>query len=303
MLSDNLNWGDFRYFLEVARRTRLLSAGKALGVNHSTVSRRINALETSLQVQLFEQDETGFHLTPLGESILPIAQQIEDAIELTKEKAQSSPQVLSGNLRIGAPDGFGNSFLAERITEFTSIHPEMIIELVAVPLNHNLLKREVDLAITLEPLDRKDILCQRVTDYSLYLYTTQKYIEENDIDIEDLESIKQHPFSGYIRDILYSTQLDFNSDIAKGLNEKFRGSTVMSQYHFIACGGGLGVFPHYMVHDDPRFVRVLPDKISFKRTYWLLIPIDLARLAGVRAVERYIMGTAKANAKLLMPDS
>ena len=151
-------------------------------------------MKNALQVKLLEQDEHGFHLTPVGETILPIAQQIEDATELTKERVNLSGQSLSGTLRVGAPDGFGNSFLAREISEFTNRNPDITIQLVPVPLSHNLLKREVDLAITLEPTDRKDLLCKKITDYHLYLYTSRSYVESNDIDLTDIEAIKGHPF-------------------------------------------------------------------------------------------------------------
>lgn len=302
MIKDQLNWNDLRYFLEVARKGRLLSAAKKLGVNHTTVSRRLTALEDSLQIKLFEQDENGFHLTSLGESILPLAQQIEDVTELAKERVQFSGQTLSGNLRIGAPDGFGNSFLAEKITKFTNENPDISLKLVPVPLTHNLLKRDVDLAITLEPSERKDILDKKITDYRLYLYTSRDYIEKHQLDISDLEEIKKHPFAGYIPDILYTDQLDFNHYISQNLNETFQGSTIMSQYQFIAGGGGLGVLPHFMVGSDPRFVKVFPEKIFFTRTYWLLIPIDLHRLASVRALEKVILSLVTENLSLFLPE-
>lgn len=302
MIRDQLNWNDLRYFLEVARKGRLLSAAKKLGVNHTTVSRRLTALEESLQIKLFEQDETGFHLTSLGESILPLAQQIEDVTELAKERVQFSGQTLSGNLRIGAPDGFGNSFLAEKITKFTNENPDISIKLLPVPLTHNLLKRDVDLAITLEPSDRKDILGKKITDYRLYLYASRDYVEKHKINITDLEEIKKHPFAGYIPDILYTDQLDFNGLISDDLNETFQGSTVMSQYQFIAAGGGFGVLPYFMVSGDPRFMKVLPEEIFFTRTYWLLIPIDLHRLASVRALEKIILSLVKENVHLFLPE-
>lgn len=301
MDNGKLNWNDLRYFLEVARKGRLLGASKALGVNHTTVSRRLSALENALQVKLLEQDEHGFHLTPIGESILPIAQQIEDATELTKERVNLSGQSLSGTLRVGAPDGFGNSFLAKKISEFTNRNPDIKIQLVPVPLTHNLLKREVDLAITLEPLDRQDLLCRKITDYRLFLYTSRSYLEDKNINLTDIESIKEHPFSSYISDILYTEQLDFNGEIGRDLNNPFQGATVMSQLEFVAEGGGFGVLPHFMVEGDDRFIKVLPERYSFTRSYWLLTPVELNRLSSVRALTENIFSIVKKNKGLFCP--
>ena len=77
----------------------------------------------------------------------------------------------------------------------------------------------------------------------------------------------------------------------------------MSQYQFIASGGGLGVLPYFMVGEDPRLVRVLPEQIFFTRTYWLLIPIDLHRLASVRALEKVIISLVKENLGLFLPET
>lgn len=301
MKIENLNWNDLRFFLEVARKGRLLGAAKALGVNHTTVSRRLNALETALQVKLLEQDEHGFHLTPIGESILPIAQQIEDATELTKERVNLSGQSLSGTLRVGAPDGFGNTFLAKKISDFTHQNPDIKIQLVPVPLTHNLLKREVDLAITLEAVDRNDLLCRKITDYQLFLYTSRAYIADNNVDLSNIEAIKKHPFASYISDILYTEQLDFNSEIDRDLNNPFQGATVMSQLEFIAEGGGFGVLPHYMVANDERFIKVLPETYSFTRSYWLLTPVELNRLSSVRALTDNILLIARHHQSLFCP--
>lgn len=302
MMKDQLNWNDLRYFLEVARKGRLLGAANALGVSHTTVSRRLNSLEESLQIKLFEQDANGLHLTALGESILPLAQQIEDVTELTKEQVLLSGQKLSGNLRVGAPDGFGNSFLAERIAAFTNKNPDFSIELVPVPLHHNLVKREVDLVISLERSDRQDIICTKITDYHLFLYTSDRYLENYQVDLTDIEQIKRQPFAGYIPDVLYTEQLDFTKFVAKGLKETFQGSTVMSQMQFIAGGGGFGVLPYFMVGNNPGFIPVLPEELRFTRTYWLWVPVELMRLASVRALKKEIGALADQNVSLFLSD-
>jgi len=281
-----MNWNDLRYFLEVARTGRYLSAARRLGVTHTTVSRRIHALEQALETPLFESDDKGLHLTPAGESILPLAQQCEDIAALTHERAAEDHRSLSGNLRIGAPDGLGNLFLADKLTGYIHQNPELNIRLVPVPQNLNLINREVDIAVTLEPSQRKDTHCQKLTDYSLYLYVSTSYADKNNVDLTNLNEIITHPFAGYIPDILYTEQLNFNQYIAPDLQESFQGATVISQFQFVANGGGFGVLPYFMVQNDSRFIQVLPEKINFLRSYWVLIPIELRRRAIVRSIER-----------------
>ena len=302
MKINRMDWNDLRYFLEVARKGRLLSAAKRLGVNHTTVARRISALEMALEVKLFEQDETGFHLTDVGEMLLPLAQQVEDATDLAKDRVQLSGQSFSRNLRVGAPDGFGNAFLAGRITTFLHDNPELTVELVPVPLSLNLLKREVDMAISLEPTDRKNIYCRKITDYKLLLYTSKAFLENNDVDVTNIDAVTQCPFADYIADILYTEQLNFNKYIKNNLESRFQSSTALAQYQFVANGGGFGVLPYFMAYDDPRLVPVFTDEYIFLRSYWLLIPAELHRLASVRGLEKSIMALARANLSKFMPD-
>ncbi|MTI10987.1 LysR family transcriptional regulator [Curvivirga aplysinae] len=303
MLNDKLNWNDLRYFVEVAHKGRLLSAAKRLGVNHTTVARRISALEEALEVKLFDQDEHGFHLTEVGENLLPLAQQMEDITALAKEQAQQMGQTVSGNIRIGAPDGFGNTFLAEKLISFIRENPGITIESAALPLFPNLLKREVDIAISLEETASKHIYCRKITDYKLYLYTSKKFIEDQQVDLNQKYEILKHPFVGYIPELQYTEELEFLHLIDKELQSQYQSSTVWAQLQFIAHGGGFGVLPYYMAYNDPRLIPILTEEVSFIRSYWLHIPLELRRMASIRKLEQTIMLEARGHQKIFMPDS
>ena len=305
MQTDRMNWNDLRYFLELSRNGRLLSAASRLGVNHTTVSRRIAALEDALGVKLFEQDESGFHLTTAGERLQPLAQQIEDTTDLAKERAQSQKRSFTGSFRIGTPDGFGTSFLAHHVHEFMNAHPNIIIELVPIPLTHNISKREVDLVVSLEPVKKADLFCKKITDYSLFLYVSKKFAKAKKIDasISDISQALDYPFADYISDILYTRELSFNQDIHSEITSRFQSSTVLAQLEFIASGGGIGVLPHYMAASDRRLMALLTDSVSFVRSYWLVIPYELRRLARIRALEKFVLQLVAEHQSLFLADA
>jgi len=302
MLHDKLNWNDLRYFVEVAHKGRLLSAAKKLGVNHTTVARRIAALEEALEVKLFDQDDYGFHLTEIGENLLPLAQQMEDITALAKEQVQHMGQTVSGNIRIGAPDGFGNTFLAEKLINFIRKNPGITIESAALPLFPNLLKREVDVAISLEETDSKHIYCRKITDYQLFLYTSKKFVEEQKVDLAQKFDILKHPFVGYIPELQYTEELEFLHLIDKDLKSQYQSSTVWAQLQFIANGGGFGVLPYYMAYNDNRLIPILTDEVCFTRSYWLHIPLELRRMASIRKLEQTIILEARAHQHAFMPE-
>src|SRR5690606_6672943 len=108
-----LDWDGIRYFLEVARTQRVSAAAVRLGVQHSTVSRRIQTLERELDTILFDKSKvTGFTLTEEGIRFFTYAEQIEGTLIKAREEVSGQSLTLSGHLRIGSTEGFGNYVLA-----------------------------------------------------------------------------------------------------------------------------------------------------------------------------------------------
>ena len=128
------DWDSMQSFLAIARAGRLTVAAQRLGIDHTTLSRRIKEqLEGALQTRLFDRSVGGYVLTSQGERFLQSAQAVETlALELLRDVAGSSSKV-AGTIRIGAPDGFGTSFLAPRLGRMREIQPELSIELVTMP--------------------------------------------------------------------------------------------------------------------------------------------------------------------------
>lgn len=129
-----LNWNDMRFFLVLCRKNSLVAAADDLKVTHSTVVRRISALEQFLQAQLFFRTEKGCYLTPAGEKLVPFAEQLENTIMSLEESVSGYNSEISGAIRIGAPDGIGNCYLASRLGIFQSTHRELDVELIPIPM-------------------------------------------------------------------------------------------------------------------------------------------------------------------------
>jgi DNA-binding transcriptional LysR family regulator len=147
-----MNWVDIRYFLTLCQAHPFFSAAAALKVTHSTVARRISALETALQTQLFQRTEKGCQIPPAGEALLPHAENLESIVMNLEERVSGKDSQLSGCVRVGTPDGIGNSFLAPRLDRFQNRHPALEVELIPVPVYYSLSKREIDILITVKRL-------------------------------------------------------------------------------------------------------------------------------------------------------
>lgn len=119
-----MNWDDLRIFLAIARSGQLLAAARRLGLNHTTVARRLTALEQALSVRLVSRRTTGCELTPAGEELLARTEHMEAEMMQAQASIANKDIVVSGTVRIAAPDGFGVAFLASRLSDLSKRYPD-----------------------------------------------------------------------------------------------------------------------------------------------------------------------------------
>ena len=296
---ERFDWDDLRFFLAVARSGRLTAAARRLGADHATVSRRITSLEESLKAKLFERRPQGYALTGHGEQLLAKAESMETEALAIQSEIGGADMALSGTVRIGAPDGFGSTFLASRFAGLAKAYPGLELQLIAMPRLLSLSKREADVAITLAPPKEGKVVARKLCDYRLGLYAAQDYLDANP-PITAHEDLFGHRIVGYIDDLIFTPELDYLDEVAKGLRAHIQSSSVLAQMNAVAAGAGIGVIHHFMAVDEPRLVPVLPESVSITRSFWLLVHADLKDVARVRAVVDFIVRESKANRALLM---
>lgn len=294
----SLNWNDLKYFLTLQRRSSFVAAADDLQVTHSTVARRITALEDALQTQLFYRSERGCRLTPMGEELVPFAEQLESILIQLEESVSGHNSELSGAIRIGAPDGIGNSYLAACLGKLQQKHQGLDVELIAVPMYYSLAKREIDILITVQKPQAGNIITRKLTAYRLGMFATRDYLENN-TGIRSRDDLKGHTFIGYIDDLLFDQDLSFMEDIAPGLTIRFRSSTVVAQMNAVASGVGIGVIPYFMAHREKSLVPVLPE-VNIVRGYWLQVHPDTRHLARIRTTIDFIVEQTQADENLFM---
>ena len=145
-----MDWDNLRYFLELARSGTLMSAARRLEVDHTTVARRIQALEKEVGAPLFSREAGGHRLTEAGRKLQPQVEAMESAFQAVESTAPASQEGLSGLIRIGATEGFGTVVLAPQLALFAQQHPKLTIDLLAMPRLVHLSRREADIVISLE---------------------------------------------------------------------------------------------------------------------------------------------------------
>jgi DNA-binding transcriptional LysR family regulator len=280
-----MDWDNLRIFLAIARAGQILSAAKALHLNHATVARRLDALEESLGVKLFERRTTGTILTAAGDKLLIRVERMES--ELLQADAGTSGNNISGVVRVGAPDGFGTFHLAAHLAKLANKHLDLTIQLVPLPRTFSLSRREADIIVTIERPKLGRAIIKKLTDYSLSVYASKTYLEKTGL-IRERSDLESRLFITYVEDIAYSRALDYTADLAKLMPRHYECGSVIAQMEAVRAGEGVGILHDYAAAAYADLVRVLPET-RFSRTYWLMSHPDTHETRRVAEVYRGIV--------------
>lgn len=270
------NWDDLRVFLAVARTESLSGAGRSLRVDPATVGRRIARLEEHYGAPLFTKSSTGYALTDIGQRLMQHAAAAESTLQNAAEDIAGQTGGLSGQIRIGAPDGVANFLLPQVCARIAEDNPDLEIQIIAQPRIFNLTKREADMVIAVSPPTAGRLTVQKITDYKLYLCAVRWYLRKTP-PINSLADLRWHRMVGYIPDMIFDKELDYLD--ATGVERVNLASNSASvQLHWIRCGGGIGIAHDFARAAFPRLIRVLPDHFSLTRSFYLVRHADDARL-------------------------
>jgi DNA-binding transcriptional LysR family regulator len=287
-----LDWNHWPAFLAMARTGRLTQAAQQLGVDHSTLSRRIAALEAALSVRLFDRQPRGFVLTSEGEALLADAEAMEAAVLRMSSPRYTGASGLAGTVRIGSPEGFGTYFLAPRLPALARQHPELHLELVANPRSFSLSKREADMAITMSRPPQGRVYAHKLLDFALGLYAAESYVHRMP-PLRSRDDLPQQRWVGYVEDLRWTPELDYLPEVAKGIQPHLHISNVITQLTAVAGGAGIGVLPHFMARQQAGLVRLLPDQVRLQRSYWLVTHADTRDLARIKATVDFLLAAVR----------
>jgi DNA-binding transcriptional LysR family regulator len=281
-----MNWDDVRLFLAAARAGQILAAARRLGINHATLGRRLTGLEQDLRTRLLIRRTNGCELTAEGEIFFRAAERMETEMLAAQAATGRVNAVIAGTVRIGAPDGFGVSFLAPRLGRLTQRHPELKVQLVPVPRSFSLSQREADIAITIERPEQGRLVSSKLTDYTLGLYASEVYLREAGRP-EAVEALRGHRRIGYVEDLIFSPSLDFTGDVMRNWDAGFEISSAIGQTEAVRSGAGIGILHDYVARKSPELVRVLPH-IIIRRSYWTTYHETTKDLVRLRTVVDFL---------------
>ena len=226
-----------RVFLAVARAGQFVAAARKLGLDHATASRRVSSLEAALGAKLFDRLTTGAKLTSAGERFFAAAEQMETAFLHAQAEVSDVDVELSGDVRIGAPDGFSTYYLAGALRSFTEKYPGVRVQLAPLPQLTPLARRELDIVIGIDKPETGRFVARRLTDYSLGIYASAEYLERRGAPA-DVGDLVNHRLIGYVEEYAFSTALDYVRELYGGQPTQFECANAVTQFEALRAGSG-----------------------------------------------------------------
>ena len=292
-----MNWNDIRYFLAVARSGRLTRAGSMLGVDHATVSRRIASLEAEIGAKLFDRSPKGYSLTGAGSDLVPVAKMMESNAIKFEATIGTSGEKLSGPVRIGVPEGVAAYIVSRAASDLCKKYPLLEIQLIALPRKFSLSNREADFVISVSRPKTGRLKVQKICDYSLHLYGLRSFVEEKGpfTSVADLHRVMG---IGYVPELIFDKELDYIPLVDPNFRPRLSSTSVHVQLEAVLQGAGVGIVHDFMARRYDDLVQILPQEISFNRSFWGIVHEDYADLERIKVCSTAIIECMRNELKL-----
>lgn len=261
----------------------MLAAARRASVDHSTVARRMNSLEQLLGARLFDRSPRGVTPTAAAFALVAHAERIESELLAAVATVSGKDRGVEGSVRLATPEAFGTYIVAPHVPLLQARHPELTLELAPESRSISLSKREADIAVMLGPPPKGRLVARKLTDYHLGLYASSDYIARTGMPASRAD-LPGHSFVSYIEELAGFPGMIALDQVFPEAVPRFRSSSSAAQQTAVAAGMGMGMLHVVAAAQDPRLVRILPEQIEVRRSYWLVFHADLQRLPRVRAI-------------------
>lgn len=268
---------DLLVMLTVARLGKFTAAADALGLNHTTVSRRIASLEKSLGGKVLVQSGQGWELTDLGTTAMGAAEEIEAAMAGLGGDRLS----LAGTVRVACPEGFSIHVAAPSAVALQQAHPSINVEIFPVTQRAQQHRSGLDLEIVVEEPTAPRAQCIALRPYRLGLFASPEYLATHGTPAS-LDELAHHPFIYYVEASLHVDDLDRATQGIPKPSRWLRSTSIFVHIAATKAGGGIGLLPVWVAERSDDLVRVLPE-FSHEMTYWAVIRRESARSPRVAA--------------------
>ncbi|MFT7315478.1 MAG: DNA-binding transcriptional LysR family regulator [Paraglaciecola sp.] len=286
-----MNWNDFKFFLAVAREQSLSGAAKVLGVKHTTVARRVQALEQHLGTRLFDRSRTGYRMTQAAENLLDQVQELEERVHQLDRLAAGQDAALAGPLKLTIAHELANRLVVPNIGDFCVAFPQIELQLLLTKSMADLATMEADIAVRMTPSPPEYLIGRELMKIHHGIYGTTEALGHRTAPVNVIL------FRGEVEPPSWVTEHFKNHKIV------LRVDDVGSMAIAVKSGLGIAKMPCFIGDTEPDLRRLDLDIGVSKWGIWMLSHIDLRDTARVRACKDYLEALFKIKKPLIQGEN
>ena len=279
-----MDWNALKVFIAIEQSGSLAGAARILGVNHSTVFRRLNAFEQTLGARLFERLPTGYVPTPLGEELRDIANRIDGAFDDLGRRIAGRDVQPSGEVRITAPNNLAYRFLPGYLADFRQDYPDINVELLASNLEVNMNSRQADIAVRVTRTPPEHLVGRQIAAIGWSVYGSPAYRERHGFPVS-LEDLRDHRIIGASRAMQHLPAfvwLERHLPVCV----TSRSDDLVAMSWLAQTGHGLALLPDDQQRPELQTLFAFPPGQT--SDLWLLTHPDLRQVERIRRVMQHL---------------
>jgi DNA-binding transcriptional LysR family regulator len=283
------DWDDLRYFLAVHRNATLARASSALGINATTVGRRLASLEERLEARLFDRTPDGYALTPAGRDLLARAEAIEAETFAIDRALMGADQRPMGIVRLTATETLATRFVMPHLPAFRAKYPEITLALECTNRTVSLARREADVALRLARPREDNVVTRRVGAVHVGLYGAEHYFDRRGMPEDPETTLEGHDVILFADSRAFAVENEWLEPRVAHARIAMRSDSVSSIYAAAVAGVGLALLPAAVADRDTALRRVPTASSPASREIWQTVHADLQKNKRVRVVLDFLV--------------
>jgi DNA-binding transcriptional LysR family regulator len=289
-----IDWDHLRIFLAVARAGRVAAAARRLGVEHTTVSRRLASLEEQLGAPLFYRTAGGYLLTAVGKTILANAEEMENAALTIGAAARESVGNPAGRVRLGIPPEFASEWLAQHLSAFRQRYPEIQLQILVGTRTLDLSRGEAEIALRTPRPEQVGLVTARIARAALGLYASKTFVGRRKLRIDGVESARGIPLLIFTERLRLLQRAEWFQEVIAVSEIALESNGTHTLLAAARASVGVAVLPRFVARNYEDLVSVSENVAETE--IWLVTHPEFRRDPKVRATADFLKQVAKGPA-------
>ena len=288
------DWNDLKFFLAVAREGSTLAAARSLGVNQSTVQRRLADLETQLGQRLVERLPSGYRLTELGDAVLPYAEGVAAQAEVFAQAVRDLGRAAIGIIRLTCPEPIAFRLTQSGILDrFHAAHPNLKVEFVLSDQYVDLAKGEADVALRSGDTEDSVLVGRKIADSLWAIYASRQYVERHGAPVT-IADLARHPLIAFEESMAKHRTVSWFKEVAPDATYAARNTSVLGLIYAAKAGVGVAPLPMSLGDAEPDLIRVIGPVPELTRAWRILTHPDHRHTTRIEAFFDFVLKESEA---------